>query len=73
MWEKIAANHAVVNPELDGLKPRELFARTVKANIPIQRAPTTVDVGSAVAFLASEDASEITGQALNVNGGAVMS
>jgi NAD(P)-dependent dehydrogenase (short-subunit alcohol dehydrogenase family) len=32
-----------------------------------------VDVGSAVAFLASEDASEITGQALNVNGGAVMS
>jgi len=32
-----------------------------------------VDVGSAVAFLASEDASEITGQALNVNGGAIMS
>lgn len=73
MWEKIAANHAVVNPELAGLEPREFFARTVKANIPLQRAPTAVDVGSAVAFLASEDASEITGQALNVNGGAVMS
>ena len=73
MWEKIAANHAVVNPELDGLELREFFARTVKANIPIQRAPTAADVGSAVAFLASEDASEITGQALNVNGGAVMS
>ena len=29
MWEKIAANHAVVNPELAGLEPPEFFARTV--------------------------------------------
>ena len=73
MWEQIAANHALVNPELSDLESRDFFERTVKASIPLQRAPTAVDVGRAVAFLASEDASEITGQALNVNGGAVMS
>jgi 3-oxoacyl-[acyl-carrier protein] reductase len=72
MWEQIAANHALVNPDLAELAHREFFDRTVEASIPLQRGPTPNDVGKAVAFLASDDASEITGQALNVNGGAVM-
>lgn len=72
MWEQIAANHALVNPDLAELAPREFFDRTVEASIPLQRGPTPKDVGKAVAFLTSDDASEITGQALNVNGGAVM-
>lgn len=72
MWEQIAANHALVNPDLAELAPRGFFDRTVEASIPLQRGPTPKDVGKAVAFLTSDDASEITGQALNVNGGAVM-
>ena len=40
--------------------------------MPMGREQTPRDIGKAVAFLASDDASEITGQALNVNGGAVM-
>jgi NAD(P)-dependent dehydrogenase (short-subunit alcohol dehydrogenase family) len=36
------------------------------------RPQTPEDIGKAVAFLASDDANEITGQALNVNGGAVL-
>ena len=39
----------------------------------IPRPQTPEDIGRAVAFFASDDASEINGQALNVNGGAIMS
>jgi 3-oxoacyl-[acyl-carrier protein] reductase len=41
-------------------------------HIPLQRAGTDNDVASAVAFLASEDASYITGHTLDVNGGMYM-
>ncbi|RVT73024.1 SDR family oxidoreductase [Agrobacterium sp. CNPSo 2736] len=40
--------------------------------IPIGRLATTHDIAAAVAFLASEDASYITGEILDVNGGWVM-
>lgn len=72
MWEQIATNHALVNPELNELAPREFFDKTVESGIPLGRAPKPEDVGKVVAFLASDDASEITGQAINVNGGGVM-
>ena len=42
----------------------------VKARTPLGRGQTPEDIGKTVAFFASEDSSEITGQALNVNGGA---
>jgi 3-oxoacyl-[acyl-carrier protein] reductase len=40
--------------------------------IPLARIGTTEDVASAVAFLASEESSYITGHVLNVNGGMLM-
>jgi 3-oxoacyl-[acyl-carrier protein] reductase len=40
--------------------------------IPLGRPGSDTDVAAAVAFLASEDASYITGQVLNVNGGILM-
>lgn len=40
--------------------------------IPMQKLGTIEDIASAVAFLASEDASYITGQTLHVNGGMFM-
>ncbi len=42
------------------------------ANVPLGRAGTDSDVAHAVAFLASDDASYITGHVLNVNGGMYM-
>jgi 3-oxoacyl-[acyl-carrier protein] reductase len=39
------------------------------ANIPLRRAGTPSDVAKAVVFLASEDASYITGQVLAIDGG----
>ena len=41
-------------------------------NIPLGRLGTPEDVAKSVAFLASEDASYITGHVLNVNGGMLM-
>jgi 3-oxoacyl-[acyl-carrier protein] reductase len=42
------------------------------AQIPLGRAGTDVEIASAVAFLASEDAAYITGHTLDVNGGMYM-
>ena len=72
MWEAIALNHKALNPDVADLSAREIFDRNIKATMPLGREQTPEDIGKAVAFLASEDAAQITGQALNVNGGAIM-
>ena len=48
---------------------REDSRLKVIPRIPLHRAGTPLDIGAAVAFLASEDASYITGQILYVDGG----
>ena len=73
MWEKIALSVKGSNPELADTDPYEIFLDSVKARQPLPRPQTPEDIGRAVAFLASDDASEINGQALNVNGGGIMS
>jgi len=72
MWDRIARSRRESDPALQNLSPREVFDRDVKSRTPLGRPQTPEDIGRAVAFLVSDDASEITGQALNVNGGAVM-
>ena len=72
MWQAIAENHKALNPDLAHVSIREIFEMQIKGTMPLGREQTPEDVGKAVAFLASDDASEITGQALNVNGGAIM-
>jgi 3-oxoacyl-[acyl-carrier protein] reductase len=51
--------------------PEEL-KKKVDTMIPLGRPVKDVEVAKAVAFLASEDASYITGHVLNVNGGMLM-
>ena len=48
------------------------FKQTAIKQIPLGRVGSPDDVASAVAFLASDDASYITGHVLNVNGGMLM-
>lgn len=73
IWESIAVNHIEQNPNLKNMSPKEVFDEfAVKARTPLGRAQTPEDIGNTVAFFASENSSEITGQALNVNGGATL-
>jgi 3-oxoacyl-[acyl-carrier protein] reductase len=51
--------------------PTELTDQVTKM-IPLGRAGTDMEVANAVSFLASDDASYITGHVLNVNGGMLM-
>ncbi len=48
---------------------RENFERILRERCPLGREQTPADIGKAVAFLVSEDAHNITGQSLNVDGG----
>ncbi len=50
----------------------EELKQTAVKMIPLGRVGTTEDVASAVSFLASDEASYITGHVLNVNGGMLM-
>jgi NAD(P)-dependent dehydrogenase (short-subunit alcohol dehydrogenase family) len=72
MWQKGGAVLAATRPELKGLTAREVFDRRVKTGAPLGRATKPEDIGNAVVFLVSDEASEITGQALNVDAGVMM-
>ena len=72
MWEAIAINHKELNPDYAEMTPHEIFLDQVKATMPLGRPQTPEEIGKTVAFLASDESSEITGQAINVNGGAIM-
>jgi 2-hydroxycyclohexanecarboxyl-CoA dehydrogenase len=52
--------------ETDGNLPS---VEMVAARAPVRRLGTAEDIAAACAFLCSEDASYITGQTINVNGG----
>ncbi|MBW2322928.1 MAG: SDR family oxidoreductase, partial [Deltaproteobacteria bacterium] len=52
-----------------GMNPEQAFNIMAQTSIPFQKPQTTEDIGNAVVFLVSDEASEITGQALNVDGG----
>ncbi|MEM1398562.1 MAG: glucose 1-dehydrogenase [Pseudomonadota bacterium] len=69
MW---AYNDRVWGQMLGDYGPGELMDAWVQ-NIPMKRAGEGKDVAGLIAFLASEDATYITGQTINVDGGLIMS
>ena len=71
-WQELAETMAKTNPQFAGMTPRQVFENRVQAVIPMKREQTPEDIGWAVAFLASDEARNITGQALHVDGGVVM-
>ncbi len=71
MWRKLAPLFGGKIPRLKGMTPREVFDYFVDLT-PLGREQTPEDIGRVAAFLASEDACTITGQAILVDSGAVM-
>lgn len=69
LWQNIAEWRQITDQQNAGLTPREIFQRAVSEAVPLGREQTPEDIGNAVAFLASDHARSITGQALNVDGG----
>jgi NAD(P)-dependent dehydrogenase (short-subunit alcohol dehydrogenase family) len=65
LWKVIPAYR-----ELKG--PKDVFLRYVERLTPMGREQSPEDIGRLAAFLASEDARNITGQTINVDGGQVM-
>jgi NAD(P)-dependent dehydrogenase (short-subunit alcohol dehydrogenase family) len=72
MWQRIAEVIRETTPEYAALTPRQMFERRVAEWVPLRREQTPEDIASAAVFLASEEARNITGQALMVDGGIVM-
>jgi NAD(P)-dependent dehydrogenase (short-subunit alcohol dehydrogenase family) len=72
MWEKMAVWFKESFPALAGKTPREIFDARVKSVTPLRRPQTGEDIAALVAFLVSEEAKNITGQSINVDGGARM-
>jgi 3-oxoacyl-[acyl-carrier protein] reductase len=68
--------NAVAPSVIDGPQvramPADRIARYVEATIPLGRVGQPREVGDAIAFLVSDEASFITGATLDVNGGALM-
>jgi 3-oxoacyl-[acyl-carrier protein] reductase len=76
---EVASRHVTVNVVAPGLVETDMtraITETAKADwagqIPLGRMGTPEDIAAAVGFLASDDASYITGQVLAVNGGMYM-
>ena len=71
MWRQLEAMIGR-EPSDEVVDRRRVFEAFLATNCPLRREQTPEDIGKAVAFLASEDACNITGQALNVDGGIEM-
>ncbi len=72
LWEKIGARLCETDPASASLTPRQMFERKVQDWVPMQREQTPEDIANAALFLASEEARNITGQVLVVDGGVVI-
>ena len=60
-----------IDPRFAGMAPYDAFVEYYRPLTPLARVQSPDDVGRAVAFLASDDAAQITGQCLHVDGGAI--
>ena len=71
MWEEGAKLLAKMDPRFKDLDmaPKDTLDFVVQMAIPFKRYQTAEDIGNTAVFLASDEAKEITGQAINVCGG----
>ncbi len=66
LWRHVKRKYG---SDMGGDDPKRWFDGVVQGQVPMKRAQTVEDVGWLVAFLCSERARNVTGQAINVDGG----
>lgn len=72
LWVGLGERLAATDSEFKGLTPVQAFDKRVRDRVPMGGPQSAGDVAKAVAFLASDDAAQITGQILAVDGGATI-
>jgi NAD(P)-dependent dehydrogenase (short-subunit alcohol dehydrogenase family) len=72
MWEQVGNRYARNDPQYAAMEPRAVFEKMIAARIPLGREQTPEDIGDAAVFLCSDEARNVTGQALDVDGGFFM-
>ena len=72
MWGQVGRRYSQNDPKYKGMPAREIFDAMIQERIPLGREQTPDDIGDAAVFLVSEDARNITGQSLDVDGGFFM-
>lgn len=75
MWQAGAKMLTKADPRFKDIDidPKDAIDMVVQASIPFKRMQTPEDIGNTAVFLASDEAKEITGQAINVCGGMYLS
>lgn len=69
LWERGATELLRRFPDTQEMTPYEFFVKALVSRVPLAREQTPEDIGHAVTFLVSEEAKNITGQTLNIDGG----
>ena len=76
VWTRFQESSALAkreaDPSLAGRDPEQIFLDRYEEVVPLGRPQTPEDVGKMAAFLASEDARNVTGQCVHVDGGVVI-
>ncbi|MCI0439417.1 MAG: SDR family oxidoreductase [Chloroflexi bacterium] len=67
-----ARNRQRQDSSLAGQDPEQIFRNTYEPITPLGRVQTPEDIGKMAAFLASEDARNVTGQCMHVDGGMIL-
>ena len=68
-WQGLASGMKMRVPKYSDMEPRDIFLQVVENGVPLKREQTPEDIGHLAAFLCSDLAHNITGQAISVDGG----
>jgi NAD(P)-dependent dehydrogenase (short-subunit alcohol dehydrogenase family) len=71
-WRALASNIQKSLPRFADKEPYQVFLEIVKSQTPLGREQTPEDVGRLTAFLCSDEARNITGQVIAVDGGSAL-
>ncbi len=68
-WQVLAANIQKGSPRHADKEPYDVFMEIVRRQTPLQREQTPEDIGKLTAFLCSDEARNLTGQVMALDGG----
>ncbi len=71
-WERLAQAVKDIQPAYADMNLKEIFDARVKEVTPLRRPQSSDEIGAMVAYLASDLARSITGQAISIDGGIIM-